>query len=576
VSTRERYEDGRYTELEDGRYASLEGSVVVIEPDPGTVTGAPPAIRPPDPLTRFLAEDIMTGQIKTLDVGFDDWNYAEVLCRGGNLEAGLILTSDNATEQILDPWRTAIYPETDGRIDWGGVLLPPQLSLGAASLSISCFGWLDYWNYRNIRNVIGQPEAGGLLVYKPNRDASSSHVFGAPDSSHLWANIDGGYTHNQGVVSSITPGDVPAYQANFNVPPAADFPSLHPIFSVTLGIVAQGATSPRVLTPQIKIGSNTYNGTPRWTTNPDTGLPWTPTDIEAFATSSSGGFFTDPNAVGFDTVVNQMYLSVSNGDGTSNFFTDTEQFDIFRALVLDAQSQTKFGFGYDLGIDVVWDQPSGVIRDRLEAYRPFQTKNLGEALRQLAAVDNGFDFGMEYQLNPTTNRIDKAIRLYYPRKGRETNFLYEYKRGVETNVVARGFADPVSFAWVGDGWGSGNDDTRLKTPYIDEALRGVYPPYDAAPTFSSVIQPDTLAANTAAVFARTNRPKRTPVFRVDPKKSPKWGEVGLGDVVSARIDDGYGSTGPIPQRVRITGTKVASDNTYEVVLSDPLLSEESP
>jgi hypothetical protein len=361
---------------------------------------------------RFLVEDIMSGIVKTQDLALDDWTYDDTLNRAGSLQGRVPLMSTFATEELLDPWRTAIYVERDGRIEWGGILLPPSLSVGAPALSVACFGWLGYWDRRTVR-----------VNYQPS---------------------------------------------------------------------------------------------------------------------------------------------------------NVEQFTIFRTLVLDAQSPSNFGAGYQLGIDVVWDAVSGVTRDRAEEYRPFNAKNLGEALRQLAALEGGFDFAMTYAINTATDRIDKRIKLFYPRKGRDTRFLFEYERGKPTNVVSRGFADPVEFAWAGDGWGSGNDETRISVAYVDESLRGVYPPFDAAPTFSSVVDPATLADNTAAFFARRNRPKRIPVLRVNPEQSPRWGDAEIGDIVNVRIVDGYGSTGTVPTRMRITGTRVGADGGYDLVLADPLLSEQEP
>lgn len=359
------------------------------------------------PSFRFLVEDIPSGQIKTQDLLLSGWQCGETLNRPGALGGSLAITDQDCTEEILAPWKTAIYLERDGAIDWGGILKPPSLGVGADALTLDVFGWPGYWDDRTIR--------------------------------------------------------------------------------------------------------------------------------------------------------------------TDRQFTATEQFEIFQTLIEDAQDEGVFGSGFDLGIEVDWDSPSGVLRDRAEDYRDFQAKNLGEALRQLAALDDGFDFAMVYEIDAASDRINKTIRLFYPRKGRDTGFLFEYDRTSEGgNVIARGFADPVQFAWVGDGWGGGEDEDRLRSPYIDETLRGIYPPYDAAPTFQSVSVQETLDDNTAAWFRTHNRPRRIPVLRVDPDRYPKWGDWTLGDQVQVRIDDGYGSTGVGAQTNRITGWAIGdSGNTYDLILGDP-------
>lgn len=533
---------------------------------------------------RFFVEDILSGVIRTQDLPLNDFKYGEpALNRPGSLTARIPLTSSFATEEMLDPYRTAIYAVRGGRVEWGGILLPPSLGLAAENLDISCTGWSGYFDRRNIRSLEAQPEAGGVLIALPAGDDTTTNVFGNPNAEDLFQDVRGGYAPQQGIVSSPTAGVAPSYRATFDVPTIS---TLHPIESLTLNIVATRSGDPRTLTPWVKIGASSYSGTPTvvggapyqvfdcsytWTTNPATGVAWTVADVNAFASANSAGYSTDNTTSGYDTVVNQLALTVRYSAGYSDFFTATDQFDIFRALVRDAQSVERFGVGYELGIDVVYDAPSGVLRDRVTAYQAWQAKNLGDALRQLAALEDGFDFAPVYSLNATSDRIDKAIKLYYPRKGRDTGFLFEYDRnGPPTNVIARGFADPVDFAWAGDGWGSGNDDTRLRSPYIDESLRNVYPPFDAAPSWSSVIEQDTLDDNTAAWFARHNRPHRVPVVRVDPDKFPRWGDYETGDVANFRIIDGYGSTGLVPQANRIIGWSIDDDTNFDLVLSDPL------
>lgn len=355
---------------------------------------------------RFLAEDIVTGQLKTQDLLLSGWSVSDTLNRPGSLTASLALTDQDANEEVLAPYRTAIYLERDGAIEWGGILAPPSLGIGSQELSISAIGWLGYWDRRIIRTD-----------YQP--------------------------------------------------------------------------------------------------------------------------------------------------DGV-------DQFLIFAQLVADAQNETINGAGYDLGITVTYDVLSGILRSRTQDYRTFQAKNLGEMLRNLAALEDGFDFSMSYSINATTDRVDKAITLHYPRKGRDTGFMLKYDRnGQGGNVIARGFADQVPFAWSGDGWGSGADETRLKSPYLDETLRGVYPPFDGAPSWTSVTEQTTLDQNTVRWFRSKARPRLTPVLRVDPDRYPKWGDWEIGDTVNVDIVDGYGSTNG-PQTNRITGWTISeSGQVYDLIVADP-------
>lgn len=546
---------------------------------------------------RFIVEDIMSGFILTDHLPLDDVRYDDWLNRPGQLTGRLPMSSPFATEELLREGQVAIYVERNGRIDWGGIaweIVPSS----AGQIDFAAEGWLGYWDHREIR--------------------------------------------------------------------------------------------------------------------------------------------------------------------TDRQFTQIEQFEIVETLIGDAQDEVVFGDGYDLGITVGWDAPSGVLRDRLEEYRPWKTKNLGDALRQLAAVEDGFDMAMRYTF--AGNTLAKDLRLHYPMKGRDTGFVFEYGTGgfrqvrtaksylvldgaagyasapwsgdvttelevglrfapvdstpasmtsmvhqwgggggsrafrlvlltsgalrlqlsdgsttpsVDSSVSAalptaecrawatwrasdgrvqffkeiggvveqvgsdrtialssiadrtqdievgrprntavslaanvyeawvRGVDGQVVFhadfdrqapgttsftersgktvtitnaeivedastvtvttvrdttpapglrsnvvayrypriatgmAWVGDGWGDGTDETRLRSSYVDETKRGVYPPLDAAPTFSGVTEPATLAENTAGAFARTNHPRRLPVLTVNPELDPQWGTYELGDTVRALIGDRY-------------------------------------
>ena len=274
-------------------------------------------------------------------------------------------------------------------------------------------------------------------------------------------------------------------------------------------------------------------------------------------------------------------------------FTATDQFEIFQTLVEDAQDEAYStalggpGADSDLGITVTWDALSGVLRDRTEDYRDYQAKNLGEALRQLAGLSDGFDYGMQYAVNLSTQRIDKTIKLWHPRRGRDTGYLFEFDRGVSTvlspgvyeetyeetygdeartiprqgrsNITRWGVArDASKMAWRARGWGDGIQSARLRSEAITEARRGVYPPLDASFSFSGVTEQSTLDEHTAADLSRVDQPNRLPQVEVNPALFPKWGDWEMGDTVRLRIDDGYGSVGlDAPLEVRIVGWSVA-------------------
>ena len=90
-------------------------------------------------------------------------------------------------------------------------------------------------------------------------------------------------------------------------------------------------------------------------------------------------------------------------------YTGVDQLTIARNLITHMQSQA----GADLGIQV-GSGLSGVLRDR--TYNGYERKNLGDALAELAAVDNGFDWSIDVAWSGGVPV--KSLNLSYPRRGR--------------------------------------------------------------------------------------------------------------------------------------------------------------
>lgn len=364
---------------------------------------------------RFVVEDIMSRRIVCDDLPITGWSYSGDLNRAGALSGNLAVASPFATDEVLSPWRRAIYAVLDGgRVDWGGIIVATPRQIGGQAVQISCIGWLGYLDHRFIRT-----------------------------------------------------GYVP---------------------------------------------------------------------------------------------------------------TNVEQFSIVRQLVLDAQNESVFGPGFNLGIDVVWDKPSGIVRSFADDFQPWKQKTIGSAISDMAGSTDGFDYVAEFTVDAAANRITRNIRLHFPVRGRVTQFLYDLERGQPSPIREWGSAESGDFAWTGDGWGGGSDTNRVKVSATDDTARGIYPPIDASLSFSGVNSVATLSHRTAAAIARTSRPMRLPVIRVDPIGPPAWSELALGDSIRVRINDGYGSIGVgALTEFRIIGTKVTSDGTHELTLFGPkILSSTAP
>jgi hypothetical protein len=91
-------------------------------------------------------------------------------------------------------------------------------------------------------------------------------------------------------------------------------------------------------------------------------------------------------------------------------YTGVDQFTIFRNLhnALIAQS-TNSNIGINLEATL-----SGVLRDR--TYEAYSGKTFGQLMRELAAVDNGFDFAVRVEY--VSGAAQRWLRTWYPRRGR--------------------------------------------------------------------------------------------------------------------------------------------------------------
>lgn len=92
-------------------------------------------------------------------------------------------------------------------------------------------------------------------------------------------------------------------------------------------------------------------------------------------------------------------------------------------------------------IDTSQVTASGVTRVR--TWNNWEAKNVGEALRQLSAVENGFDFDVRTEYD--TGTLRRRLRCWYPRRGAVLSpsqpLVFEYGRNMLTLPTIDGNAD---------------------------------------------------------------------------------------------------------------------------------------
>lgn len=199
---------------------------------------------------------------------------------------------------------------------------------------------------------------------------------------------------------------------------------------------------------------------------------------------------------GLRASVEQNSLQVAAQDWLSYFdrreirstktYTATDQFTIFSTLVSYAQGLP----GGDLNIDVVYDALSGVARDRTFPF--WEAKNLGEALRQLAEVEDGFEFQAETS-GTGLGDLTRSLRLSYPRRGRRTDLIFELGKNIELIDF-----DDDTFAMTNDlvAHGSGEGYSMLQATATDpNKISQGYPLLQASRAYKDVTVQSTLQAH---------------------------------------------------------------------------------
>lgn len=225
-------------------------------------------------------------------------------------------------------------------------------------------------------------------------------------------------------------------------------------------------------------------------------------------------------------------------------FTATDQFTIAQSLMNTAATQPG-------AISVtVPATTSGVVRDR--SFFALERKQLGEAVEQLAAVENGFDFEIVTSLSGATFTND--VVFHYPRQGRRLSAVWDVSVHVtldEWEVDASAAANSIS------GLGSGDGDAALVLDAADPAKLTEYPLLEDTASFKDVVERSTLEAHTRAELTRRSSPTALPGLTLLPTAETTVGSFVVGDEVNLRGTRGWSE---LDGWYRIVG--------YEVSVSD--------
>lgn len=232
-------------------------------------------------------------------------------------------------------------------------------------------------------------------------------------------------------------------------------------------------------------------------------------------------------------------------------YSSTDQLTIARDLIDQMEA-----FNGSLGIiNTSETSTSGVLRDR--EYSWWLRKNYGEAIDQLAAVNDGFDFryALSYQSGvPTVEFVTS-----YPKIGRSTSFVFDLGSNVELLSFQR---DGASMANEVDALGEGEGPNKLIKTATSPSTLATYPLLQSVVSFTDVTSETTLGTHAQFVLARGLHPIDQYTVRLAPSGPPTFGAYLVGDRVNLRGEFGYLS---VDDTFRITSISVSVGGDGEVV-----------
>jgi len=216
---------------------------------------------------------------------------------------------------------------------------------------------------------------------------------------------------------------------------------------------------------------------------------------------------------------------------TALTYAGVDQFAILKGLVDFVQNQA----GANIGVEIP-AAASGVLRDRV--YESFSGKYVGELMRELSNVVDGFDYDIrtEYEAGLAARRL----RRFYPRRGRTFEATGLRFRAPGNAVLFDMSEDASNMATVVTALGAGDGADMLVTTAAQTSLVNAgWPAYSVTRAHKDVTNLNTLAGHAGAAAARLSGvDDESFSVQVDPTfPGQPWGSWDLGDDCQLIVDD---------------------------------------
>lgn len=255
-------------------------------------------------------------------------------------------------------------------------------------------------------------------------------------------------------------------------------------------------------------------------------------------------------------------------------YTNVEQTTIASDLVKWAQGTGSLTYGASAGDslgDLLVDTAAvGTGKTRTRPYYWYDYKNLGDAVVELSAVNNGFDFDILTTWNAGRTAVDRTFTTWYPKRGRRTELVLELGTNIEDYSLQ---VDGGSQAIKVHGIGKGEGPEMLTTSQVDATLLGAYPLVEDVITLKDVSRASTLEDHAAARLTARRLPVTRPsMLNVRLGAQLQVGSWVVGDEVKLRMSDGWVD---VDSFYKIEGWAVAIDSNGKETVDMSLIEIEA-
>jgi hypothetical protein len=246
-----------------------------------------------------------------------------------------------------------------------------------------------------------------------------------------------------------------------------------------------------------------------------------------------------------------------------------DQMWIVWSLMRYAQDQA--GGNINIDVNPLAGPPHGITRT--VSYFGYERPEIYKAIAELAAADDGFDFGIEIGWTTAANndppRRYRRIRTWYPRRGRtaaESGLVFSKGGGHGSIITYDWPEDGTAIVTEMSGLGAGSGEARIvKTASAQDMLDAGWPLLEGVATYEDVVDEAQVQGMTNADLTARQQAQAQPRFEVVADGDPAFGSYSVGDEALFVIDPEPQSPRGREGVLRIVGIENTATNGPERV-----------